>query len=127
GGRFPVPSVSGDAAITATAVLSGEGLTVKSITATKCSNTVATGLVVGTNPAAAAQVTSGTSIQLITSIGGCPTVVPQLTGRLRWTARTLLQNYGFVVVTNPAPSSLCTVAKVDQVVTQSVGRGQLAP
>ena len=127
GGRFPVPSVSGDAAITATAVLSGEGLTVKSITATKCSNTVATGLVVGTNPAAAAQVTSGTSIQLITSIGGCPTVVPQLTGRLRGTARTLLQNYGFVVVTNPAPSSLCTVAKVDQVVTQSVGRGQLAP
>ena len=126
-GRFPVPSVVGDTTIAATGILSPEGLTVKTIPASKCSNTVANGLVVGTNPAAGAQVTSGTSIQLITSSGGCPTVVPQLTGRLNTTAQTLLKNYGFVVVENPAPSSLCTVAKVGQVVNQSVGRGQLAP
>ena len=127
GGKFGVPSVVGDSTITATATLTSQGLSVKSVPATKCSNTVASGLVEGTIPAVGTQVTAGASIQLVTSIGGCPTVVPQLTGRLRDTAQRLLQNYGFVVVENPAPSSLCTGAQVDEVVSQSVARGQLAP
>jgi beta-lactam-binding protein with PASTA domain len=127
GGKFGVPSVVGDSTITATATLTSQGLSVKAVPATKCSNTVASGLVQGTIPAAGTQVTAGASIQLVTSIGGCPTVVPQLTGRLRDTAQRLLQNYGFVVVENPAPSSLCTGAQVNEVVSQSVGRGQLAP
>ena len=127
GGKFPVPSVSGDSTITATATLTSQGLSVKAVPATKCSNTVAAGLVEGTIPAVGTQVTSGTSIQLVASTGGCPTVVPQLTGRLRNTAQTLLQNYGFVVVENPAPPSLCTAAQINEVVTQSVSKGQLAP
>jgi len=126
-GQFPVPNVAGDTTTAASNALGSYTLNIKQITTTKCSNTVAKGLVVGTNPATGAKVTVNTSIGLITSSGGCPTTVPWMTGRLKTTAQRIGTAAGFVIVENPAPSSLCTVAKVDQVVHQSVQRGLNAP
>ncbi len=126
-GAFSVPKVSGDTTIQASNSLGSYQLTVSGTPTTHCSNTVASGLVLGTNPAAGAQVTSGTTIQLITSSGGCPATVPYLTGRLNTTAQTLLEGAGFVVVEDVAPANLCTSAQVGEVVTQSVHPGFSAP
>ncbi len=82
---------------------------------------------VGTNPAAGSQVTSGATIQLITSSGGCPATVPYLLGKSSTTAQSVLQAAGFVVVEDVAPANLCTTAQVGEVVTQSVRPWLLCP
>ena len=126
-GAFSVPNVAGDTAVAASNALGSYQLTVSGTPTSHCSNSYAQGLVVGTNPAAGAQVTSGTSIQLITSSGGCPATVPYLLGRTSTTAQSLLQSAGFVVVEDVAPANLCTTAQVGAVVTQSVHPGFSAP
>ncbi len=126
-GAFSVPQVAGDTTIAASNALGSYQLTVSGTPTSHCSNTVAQGLVVGTNPAAGSQVTSGTAIQLITSSGGCPATVPYLLGRLSTTAQSLLQSAGFVVVEDVAPANLCTNSQVGSVVTQSVHPGFSAP
>jgi beta-lactam-binding protein with PASTA domain/tRNA A-37 threonylcarbamoyl transferase component Bud32 len=126
-GAFSVPLVAGDTTIQASNILGSDQLKVSGTPTLHCSNTVAQGLVVGTNPAAGSQVTSGAAIQLITSSGGCPVTVPYLMGRLSTTAQTLLQNAGFVVVEDVAPANLCATAQLNEVVTQSVHPGFSAP
>ena len=126
---YPVPGVSGDSVAAAVIALTNAGLKVNTsaVPTSKCSNHVAQGLVMGTNPAKGANVTAGTTIALITSSGGCPVVVPQLVGRLDVTAQRLLTTAGLVVVENIAAASQCTTAQAGQVVTQSVAAGQFAP
>ncbi|NNN08727.1 MAG: Stk1 family PASTA domain-containing Ser/Thr kinase [Acidimicrobiaceae bacterium] len=126
-GAFSVPQVAGDTPVQASNSLGSDQLTVNGTPTTHCSNTVAPGLVVGTNPAAGSQVTSGTSIQLITSSGGCPATVPYLLGKSSTTAQSVLQGAGFVVVEDVAPANLCATAQVGEVVTQSVNPGFSAP
>jgi serine/threonine-protein kinase len=126
-GAFLVPSVSSDTTTQAGNILGSYQLTVSNTQSTHCSNTVAQGLVEGTNPAAGSQVTVGASIQLITSSGGCPVTVPHLIGSLAVNAQSLLHSVGFVVVEDVAPANLCTTSQVGEVVNQSVGPGFSAP
>ena len=126
-GAFSVPSVAGDTTIQASNILGSVQLTVSGTPTTRCSNTVHQGLVVETNPAAGAQVTAGTSIQLITSSGGCSVTVPHLVGRLVATAQSLLHGVGLLAVEDVAPANLCTTSQLGEVVTQSVGPGFSAP
>jgi serine/threonine-protein kinase len=125
-GAFGVPNVVGDTPTAASNALGAYQLHVSATQPTQCSNTVAQGLVVATNPAAGAMVKVNTSIQLVTSKGGCRVALPQVTGRLIATAQGLLQNLGLVVVEDIAPANLCTNAQVGEVVYQSVAPGQFS-
>jgi serine/threonine-protein kinase len=126
-GSFSVPSVSGDTPVAAGSLLGRESINVNSVQLTHCSNTIAQGLVYGTNPGVGSKVVANTSVKLIVSSGGCPTVVPRVINRLSTTAQTLLRNAGFVVVENQAPPAMCKNAKLSAVVFQSVGPGLSAP
>ena len=126
-GAFSVPMVVGDTTNQASNLLGSDQLRVSGTPTTHCSNTTAQGLVVGTNPAEGAQVTSGASIQLITSSGGCPATVPYLLGKSSTTAQSVMQGAGFVVVEDVAPANLCTTPQIGTVVTQSVHPGFSAP
>lgn len=126
-GSFSVPSVSGDTPVAAGSLLGRESINVNAVQLTHCSNTIAQGLVYGTNPGVGSKVVANTSVKLIVSSGGCPTVVPRVINRLSTTAQTLLKNAGFVVVENQAPAAMCTSAKLSAVVFQSVGPGLSAP
>jgi serine/threonine-protein kinase len=126
-GAFDLPLMAGDTTAEAGSKIGGLSLHYNTVQLSHCSNTIASGLVYGTNPAAQSKVTVGESIKLIISTGGCPTYVPRVINRLATTAQKLLQNQGFVVVENAAPVAMCTTAQLNAVVFQSVGAGVSAP
>ncbi len=126
-GSFSLLSVSGDTPGEAGNALGNEALHVSQVLLNHCSDTIAKGLVYGTNPAVGSKVTAQSTVKLILSSGGCPTTVPRVINRLVGTAQTLLKNAGFVVAETPAPASMCTSSKLNAVVSQSVGPGLSAP
>ena len=126
-GSFSVPAVSGDTPVAAGSLLGRESINVNSVQLYHCSNTIAKGLVYDTNPGVGSKVVANTSVKLILSNGGCPTIVPRVINRLSTTAQTILKNAGFFVVENAAPAAMCTNAKLSAVVFQSVGPGLSAP
>ena len=126
-GSFSLLSVSGDTPGEAGNALGNEALHVSQVLLNHCSNTIAKGLVYGTNPAVGSKVTAQSTVKLILSTGGCPTTVPRVINRLSTTAQALLHNAGFVVVENQAPAAMCVTAKMGAVVFQSIGPGLSAP
>jgi len=65
----PVPNVVGQTQAAATSAITGAGLTVGTVTM-QSSTTVASGTVIGQNPAAGAQSASGSAVDLVVSTGG---------------------------------------------------------
>jgi serine/threonine-protein kinase len=93
-GRFTdVPRVSGDTVGQATAVLTGDGFTVRR-GAQVHSNTVAKGMVVGTSPAG--RVSKGTTITLVISDGPFTSVVPTVRGKTQAAAQAALRHVHLV-------------------------------
>jgi beta-lactam-binding protein with PASTA domain/tRNA A-37 threonylcarbamoyl transferase component Bud32 len=124
---YPVPSVINDTTVQAASVLGQYGLTVSTTTSSQCSNTVASGLVVNTNPAPNTQVTAGSAVELITSSGFCKVVVPSVIGRGLTAATNIFKAQGLLlgqVTTSTDP--LCTPVNSGFVNTQSVAPGSSA-
>ncbi len=124
---FPLPSVAGQTQTQATTTLVQDSLKVSATTSTACSNTVATGLVVSTMPAAASQVSAGTSIELITSSGVCEVVVPNVVNLSQSAATTQLNAQGLTATVTAADPTSCLTLPAGTVVAQSVPGGSEAP
>ena len=124
---YPVPSVSGMTQVAATQTLVQQGLSVSSTQPTKCSNTLASGLVEGTNPVVGTQVTAGTSIELITSSGVCNVYVPSVVGSTQSAAQSAMQSQGLQTSITAADPTLCTPAQIGTVFAQNPTGGTSVP
>ena len=126
---FPMPSVRGQSTVQAASTLGQDGLTVSSATSTRCSNTVQSGLVLATIPAAGSPVTPNTAVELITSSGYCQVVVPTVVGQTQSEANTTLNEQGLVLgqVTQADPASCASPGLSGTIATQSLAPGTLAP
>ena len=125
--KYPVPDVSGSSGAQAGATLGKAGLTVSSTILHKCSNTVTSGLVMATSPAAGTPVTAGSAVQLIESSGVCQVVVPSVIGDTQSQASTALSGQGLVPAFTTADSSLCSPAQNGTVAAQSAQPGSSVP
>ena len=109
GSTYPVPALRNQTPLQAASTLGQAGLAVSPTTTSRCSNAVPSGLVVGSNPATGKLVSSGTSVEIITSSGYCVVVVPNLIGMSEATAKSTLVAQGlYMGQTSSAAPSLCT-------------------
>jgi beta-lactam-binding protein with PASTA domain len=118
--QHPVPPLAGDTTVQAAAALGSSNLNVGPTTTTMCSNTIAIGLVVATNPAAGAYVNNGDAVSLITSTGYCKVRVPSVIGSGQATATQILGLAHLQVNVAPTDPSICAPSQVGQVSDQSV-------
>ena len=125
--KYPVPDVAGSTSAQAGATLGNAGLTVNPRSLHRCSNTVASGLVTSTLPAAGTPVASGSEVQLIESSGVCQVVVPSVIGDTQSQATTALNNQGLVPAFTTADSSLCSAGQNGTVAAQSAQPGSSVP
>ena len=124
---YPVPSVVGQSEVGATSTLVGDGLSVSPTTTSKCSNTIASGLVLSTVPATGTEVDAGTQIRLITSSGVCNVVVPDVTGFTLGAAQSAMTGDGLQTSPSAADPTLCTPAQVGTVISQGSSPGSSVP
>jgi eukaryotic-like serine/threonine-protein kinase len=87
-----IPDVSGQDQVDASNALGAKSLTVEKVS--QPSDTVESGKVIGTNPAAGQSVPKGSKIQLIVSSGKAQVTVPNLFGLTQSDAMDSLQNVG---------------------------------
>jgi eukaryotic-like serine/threonine-protein kinase len=133
GQTYPMPKLAGMTTLQAAATLGQDGLTLASTSIEKCSNTIASGLVVGTVPAVGTPVKAGQQIELVTSSGYCQAYMPSVIGDTQGAASAALTGQGFLVgqVTTVDPATdptLCLTPDTSgTVATQSVAPGTLAP
>ncbi len=120
--KFAIPSVAGLSTLAAATALGQAALNVSSSTSTVCSNTVAQGNVVNTDPASGTMVASGTTIALVLSSGYCQVIVPDLHGLTPSAATTLLQGQGLVAAQTTAGTG-CNVSLAGLVASQDVAPG----
>lgn len=119
---YAVPQVAGQTQVAATQTLVQQGLSVSS-TSTKCSNTVASGLVISTNPVVGTQVKAGTSIILITSSGFCNVYVPDVIGSTQSAAESTMQSQGLQTSVSSADPTLCSPSQIGTVLSQNPSGG----
>ncbi|MHB1087238.1 MAG: Stk1 family PASTA domain-containing Ser/Thr kinase [Acidimicrobiales bacterium] len=119
---YAVPQVAGQTQVAATQTLVQQGLSVSS-TSTKCSNTVASGLVISTNPVVGTQVKAGTSIILITSSGFCNVYVPDVIGSTQSAAESTMQSQGLQTSVSSADPTLCAPSQIGTVLSQNPSGG----
>ena len=117
--RRVVPGVAGSSEPAARAALAAVGLAYRSTTG-EYSRTVATGVVLRSDPAAGARLKPGTPVDLVVSKGPRPVAVPDERGKPGAAATAALTGVGFVVTTSSVFSD--TVAK-GTVVDQSPSSG----
>ena len=120
---YPVPLVAGQTQVAATQTLVQQGLSVSSTSSTKCSNTVTSGLVIGTNPVEGTQVKAGTSITLITSSGVCNVYVPDVIGSTQSAAQSTMQSQGLQTSVSSADPTLCSPSQIGTVLSQNPSGG----
>ena len=125
--KYPVPDVSSVTGAQAGVLLGKAGLTVSPAIQHRCSNTVASGLVMATLPAAGTPVTGGSAVQLIESTGYCPVFVANVLNDTQSQATTVLNNQGLVPAFTTADSTLCTTSQSGVVVSQSPSGGTSVP
>ena len=106
-----VPSLVGQSVTQATQALQNVNLTAGQQTSV-CSNTVSTGNVVSSTPAAGTSVQTGTSITLNVSTGRCTVIVQNVVGMTQGGATSALQAQGLQVVATAALQSACTAQGV---------------
>jgi beta-lactam-binding protein with PASTA domain len=117
-----VPDVSGRSLSSAQSSITGHGLAVGAVR-TQPSSTVAKGVVIGSNPGAGAQVTTGSSVSLVVSSGPAATTVavPDVSGRSLSSAQSSITGQGLAVgAVRTQPSS--TAAK-GVVISSNPGAG----
>jgi len=124
---YPVPSVAGLTQVGATSKLVGEGLAVNSTMGSKCSNSVASGLVIATVPVEGTEVKAGTQVELVTSSGVCNVYVANVVGSTQSAAQNALQGQGLQVSISTADPTLCTPTEIGTVVAQSPTGGSSVP
>ena len=124
---FSLPSVASQTQVEATTVLVQEQLKVSGTTSTACSNSVASGLVVSTLPAAASQVQAGAIIQLVISSGVCQVVVPNVVNLTQVAATSALKGQGLTATVVAADPTTCLPTQVSTVISQSESPGSQVP
>jgi beta-lactam-binding protein with PASTA domain/tRNA A-37 threonylcarbamoyl transferase component Bud32 len=127
GAKYPMPNVSGLTPVDAATKLAQSQLIPGSVTSTTCSNTISTGLVVGTKPSVGTPVQTGSPVALITSSGGCPVFVPKVITRTQTAAITVLKSANLLASFTAADPALCSPSQYGLVVAQSVPPGGSAP
>ncbi|HSN02571.1 MAG TPA: Stk1 family PASTA domain-containing Ser/Thr kinase [Acidimicrobiales bacterium] len=129
GQTYSMPRLAGMTTLQAAATLGQDGLTLSPTSIQKCSNTVASGLVIATIPAQGSQVKAGQAIELVTSSGYCQVVVPTVVGDTQGAASAALTGAGLVVgqVTTADPSLCLTPDTSGTVATQSIPGGSYTP
>ncbi len=125
--KYPLPDVSGLTQVQAASKLGQSGLTIGPTNGTKCSNSIPNGSVAGTVPPSGTPVQTGSSVELITSSGGCPVIVPKVVTRSQTGATAVLQAQHLLASFTAADPSLCSPSQYGLVVTQSVPPGGSAP
>ncbi len=123
--RVSVPDVTGKSVADATKVLDGD-LTVDPATTAAASCTVASGLVVKTDPPAGEQVDKETTVHLTVSSGPASKVVPAVTGKTEAVAKAALQEAGFPTVTVKNTFFEAGDSRIGTVTAQSVAGGESA-
>ena len=125
--QFAVPSVTGDTVAAAAAALGQAGLKVSATTTSACSNTVAIGNVVKTTPAANTNVSSGTTVTLVTSSGHCEVSVPDVLDETETVASSTMTKAGLTPQITQASPSACTAAMAGAVAQQSLAANTMTP
>jgi serine/threonine-protein kinase len=124
---FALPSVASQTQVEATTVLVQDQLKVSATTSTACSNTVASGLVVSTLPAANSQVQAGSVIQLVISSGVCQVVVPNVVNLTQAAATSALKGQGLSATVVSADPTLCLPTQIGTVISQGDSPGSQVP
>ncbi|HUX04273.1 MAG TPA: Stk1 family PASTA domain-containing Ser/Thr kinase [Acidimicrobiales bacterium] len=126
---FQLPVMRGQTTNQASAKLGQLGLNVSGNTSSKCSNTVASGLVLNTAPPAGTQVKPGSTVGLVTSSGYCNVVVPNVLGLTQGAANDSLTSQGLLMgqVTTAPVDACLTPDTSGTVASQSLAPGSSAP
>jgi beta-lactam-binding protein with PASTA domain len=119
-----VPNVTGETQAVAEAAVTDAGL-VNGTPITRCSDTVATGLVISQNPAAGQSVTLGSTVALVVSTGPCSVAVPNVVGQAQTAADTAITGAGLTVGAITQQCSNTVVAGL--VISQNPAGGQQSP
>jgi serine/threonine-protein kinase len=123
--QVQIPDVSGEDPATAANTLGNKGLTIEQVS--QPSDTVESGTVIGTNPAAGSSVPKGSKVQLIVSSGKEQVSVPNLYGRTQAQAMSDLQAVGLngtvTSVSCSDPSSAGTVIAQSPSAGSKVAKG----
>ena len=128
GYAFSMPDLSGNTTVQAAQTIGQDQLTVSPTQSSQCSNTVAAGLVVATNPAANQPVKAGSAVVLITSSGVCKVLVPNVIGRTTTGASAALKSDNLTLGSDTVSTSLaCTPAQSGFIDSQSPAPGLNAP
>jgi serine/threonine-protein kinase len=124
GSAFLMPQLSLDTKDAALVAIGQAGLSVSPTPEKTCSNTVAKGLVVSTNPAAGTPVKVGAPVTLITSSGLCKVYVPNVLTQTESAATAALHSQHLVAATSYAPQGTCApTSPFGTVFSQSVPGG----
>ncbi len=128
GSTFAMPNLRGMTTVNAGIILGQNQLTIAPTSVEKCSNTVSSGLVLATVPAAGSQVKAGQAIEFVISSGFCQVVVPNVIGDNETQAQTALQAQGLVLgqVTQALPTDCLTPEQSGLIATQSLSPGSSA-
>ncbi len=118
--QVSVPDLIGLTPPQASAQLSGAGLTVGS-QSNACSNSVPSGEVSGSSPAASTSVGRGTAVNLTISSGPCQVIIQNVQGKSQSAATTALQGQGLTV--QVATTTTCNASDQGNVVAQSPAAG----
>lgn len=118
--QIAIPDLRGKTTGEAKQLLKDKGL-VPTIGEGQYDDSVSKGNVVGTNPAAGTKMNKGDTVEIIPSVGPEGTAVPNVVGQTKGAATTALNNAGFQVTYDTAPSD--TVPE-NSVISQSPSAGQ---
>ncbi len=121
-----VPDVTGQKQADATTALTKPGLVVDPATGSEASCTLATGLVVRTDPKAGTEVDKAATVKLILSTGGEKKVVPTVIAKTEQAAKTSLTDAGFKTVTVKSTDLPKGDQQIGLVMAQSVTGGTSA-
>jgi serine/threonine-protein kinase len=124
--KVAVPDVSGKSPAEAGGILGNAGLTV-SRTQTEASDTVPSGQVTRTDPAAGVQVDKGSGVTVFVSSGSTQATVPSITGLTSTDADAALQSAGFksggTCVPGPSDGQDTTVISQSPTANQKADKG----
>jgi len=125
--KLDIPAVVGDTTQLAGTDLGTAGLTVSSTQRRACSNTYATGLVVGTVPGVGTPVSPGSAVVLVTSSGPCQEPVVGVLNDSQSVATSQLKAQGFLASFTIDPVALCNPGAPATVASENPAGGALAP
>ena len=119
--QVQVPGLTGFTPTQAASALAASGLSVGAQNQV-CSNSIPSGQVSGSNPAAGTQVARGIAVNLTVSSGPCQVVVQSVFGQSSSDATGVLQGQGLTVSVGP-PTTICDPSQNGNVVSQSPPAG----